>query len=352
MLSKIIYRLNRYLKNRQLEDRKLYWLKNAESYTEENTLTPDEMKQLDAFYGKYHKYSWRSHSYYKDKTGKFDPKYLPHELHFCYIDPYLNDWEAAKYLDNKCLYWQLFPNVKQPRTVAMRVNGFWLNEKHQLISQDDLKQILDREESVVLKRATASAGGRGIYFFDKNIASEVVAVLPEISEDIMIQELFQQHPDIERINPNCLNSIRVMSLLSEEGVKILSAIIRLSVNHMRVDNISAGGIACAIRPDGSLNTKAAGFAGIWYEKHPTSQIAFADCKIPSYPKVLEKIKELHLCVPHFRLVAWDFTIDTDGEPVLIEPNVCNGGMDILQLNNGPLFGEDTEKILQEVFGQK
>ena len=58
---------------------------------------------------------------------------------------------------------------------------------------------------------------------------------------------------------------------------------------------------------------------------------------------------LHVQVPHFRLVSWDFSINEAGEPILVEPNLCYGGIDVHQMCNGPVFGEDTKKILDEVF---
>jgi hypothetical protein len=44
-------------------------------------------------------------------------------------------------------------------------------------------------------------------------------------------------------------------------------------------------------------------------------------------------------------------INESGNPILIEANLCRGGIDLLQLSNGPLFGEDTKAILDEVFGK-
>lgn len=64
------------------------------------------------------------------------------------------------------------------------------------------------------------------------------------------------------------------------------------------------------------------------------------------------MKRLHPQIPHFRLVSWDFSIDENGEPVLIEANLNCGGIDVNQMNNGPLFGEDTKKVLDEVFGKR
>lgn len=61
------------------------------------------------------------------------------------------------------------------------------------------------------------------------------------------------------------------------------------------------------------------------------------------------IKSIHPLIPHFRLVSWDVAICEDGEPMLIEANMRKGGINLNQFNNGPLFGDLTERVLDEVF---
>ena len=71
----------------------------------------------------------------------------------------------------------------------------------------------------------------------------------------------------------------------------------------------------------------------------------------SMDRVIAFVDKAALRIPHFRLVSWDIALREDGEPVLIEANFYDGEIDFHQLNNGPLFGEDTEAILREVFKQ-
>lgn len=44
-------------------------------------------------------------------------------------------------------------------------------------------------------------------------------------------------------------------------------------------------------------------------------------------------------------------MDEFENPVLIEANLHYGELDFHRLNNGPIFGNDTNKILEEVFGK-
>ena len=76
---------------------------------------------------------------------------------------------------------------------------------------------------------------------------------------------------------------------------------------------------------------------------------FDTVTIPKYRELEELVKKLHIRLPHFRLLSWDFALGVDDEPILIEVNLRYGELDFHQLNNGPVFGNDTKKILEEVF---
>ena len=126
----------------------------------------------------------------------------------------------------------------------------------------------------------------------------------------------------------------------------------MGIGDSKLDNYSAGGMTCGIREDGCLRKYCINKKGEKLEAHPTSHTVFEGYRIPSYDKSLALIKKAHPMIAHFRSIAWDIAIDEDGEAVLIEANLCRGGIDSLQVNNSPLYGKDTKKILDEVFGRK
>ena len=142
-----------------------------------------------------------------------------------------------------------------------------------------------------------------------------------------------------------------MSLIMNGKVNILSTVLRMGVNGNKVDNASAGGITCGVLENGQLKDVGYSADGIKYDKHPQGYI-FSNCVIPNYEKAIHMVKICHERMGHFRLVSWDIAIDEDGEPVLIEANLRNGECDFHQYNNGPLFGELTEQVLDEVFGKR
>ena len=74
--------------------------------------------------------------------------------------------------------------------------------------------------------------------------------------------------------------------------------------------------------------------------------------VPSYDKALSLAILGASLIPHFRLVSWDIAIDVNGDAVLIESNMRKGSINFHQFNNGPLFGDLTEKVLDEVLGKR
>lgn len=47
--------------------------------------------------------------------------------------------------------------------------------------------------------------------------------------------------------------------------------------------------------------------------------------------------------------SWDFAINEDGQPVLIEFNVTFAGLDVHHVCNGPVLGDLTDNVLKDVF---
>lgn len=314
-----------------------------------NILTKEQKAKIKDFYAPYGKIDDWYHSFYLQATGRFCVDYIPEDLHYCYIDPYFNDWRESVYMDDKCYYRRMFTGIRQAEEVASRIGGMWFVGDYEPITRQQLDQLLANEPEIVVKKAQGSEGGRGV-FFVKGV--EFSSVEGKIRDDIIIQRPIKQHPDLAAINTSSVNTIRLMSLLTDGSAKVYSGILRIGVGGSRVDNASSGGITCGITWDGKLRQYAYNAKGQRYETHPDTGVVFDGYRIPGFQKCLDQVQKLHVQIPHFRLISWDFSVDSDGEPLLVEANLHYGQLDFHQLNNGPIFGEDTKKILDEVFGKK
>ena len=330
---------------------KQQWRKVVEKYATGYKLNEKEKREVDKIFAPYMKVTYKFHEYYSGNTGVFSPLYMPDDLYYNYVDRYYNDWEKATLFDNKCLYDDYFTGVRMPKTLLLKMNGILFDGSHRIVSQGEALNILSEEKEIFIKAATESDGGRGVFCLTGDeIRDKAIDIIESMPSDVIVQMPIHQHPKMAEINSSSVNSIRIISLLTKSEVKIYSCIVRMGMSGSRVDNVSSGAISCGVDENGRLRKWAYGCYGGRVDKHPTSNLVFEGHEIPGYSKVLEAVKKLHCQMPYFRLISWDFSVDEEEEPVLIEANFKYGALDFHQFGNGPLFGEDTEKILAEVFG--
>lgn len=322
------------------------------------SLTKEERKKVVDFYKPYGKVNPVFHEFFAEKTGVFDERILPNDFHFTKIDTFYNNWHAAKVIDNKCYYENIFAPVKSmkhPEAILRRINGFWLDAAWKQITVDEVCQIVEHEKEFFLKIATHSEGGKGVFYFgseNKDTSAEFLNLANSIAHDLIVQKPIRQCEELSRLNSSSVNTVRIISLLKATEVVVYSAVVRIGTNGAKVDNASSGGLCCGIDEHGRLKAVAYTDKGQRFDEHPTSGVKFSDISIPGYDKAVALVKASHPILPEFRLISWDIAIDADEEPVLVEANLNYGGITTHQLSNGPLFGEDTEEILAEVFGKK
>lgn len=134
----------------------------------------------------------------------------------------------------------------------------------------------------------------------------------------VMQRTVVQHPELNRINPSSVNTVRMVTI--HDGVKVrnLANFIRMGVKNSLVDNISQGGIGCGIHPDGTLMKE--GFDGmIRIDRHPDSGQIFEGFAIPHYAQALDLVRQMHQSFHCFFLIGWDIAFTEKG-PVVIEGN--------------------------------
>lgn len=282
------------------------------------------------------------------KDGRYDPRYIPGDLYWKKIYPALNEPRFRHAYTDKCFYNQLFPYLKQPRTILRNSNNcFFDGSFGKIISFAQAKSILESAERFVIKPSIYSGEGVDIFFYEKddNRDLDIESLMKSYRSNYIVQEVLAQHEVLASIHPESLNTIRVISFLFQGEVHISSSILRMGVGGSRFDNVSKGGFACPIRPDGRLEKEAVNKKSQWVTTHPGGTV-FADVKIPSCERILDAIRRAHKDIPHFRIIGWDFSVDESGEPVLIE---YNGAPGLNQVSCGPLFGDLTEPVLNMIF---
>ena len=292
------------------------------------------------YYGVYNKYK-------RENESIID--YIPDDFYYCYADTYFTNYHTSIKLDNKNMYELYFHDVCRPECIIRKVDGVIMDSSYQVIDKSVALSLCSHCEEVVVKKAIDSDGGHGVRFIKECWLNEQILEEVISSEDnFIVQSVIKQHPALAEFNAQSVNTIRIMTLIFDGKVNILSSVFRMGVNGVRVDNASSGGIVCGINSDGSLKDIGFDASANKYLKHPQGK-EFANTIIPSYHKCVEIAARL---APRFnnytKLISWDFAIDASETPILIEANFTGGQLDFHQLCNGPIWGDMTHDVLSEV----
>ncbi len=157
--------------------------------------------------------------------------------------------------------------------------------------------------------------------------------------DYIVQEVIGQHPEMERINPCCLNTIRVITFLTRDNeVEFLAAMLRTSSNRTAVDNFSLGGIVVGVDIE-TGRLKRFGFKKSPHETqlkaHPLTGTVFEDLRVPHWTEVKEMAAKAQKVFAELKAIGWDLAVRPTG-PVMIEGNIEWGTTGIQATNGGLL----------------
>lgn len=273
--------------------------------------------------------------------------YFPDDWFYDYVDAKMNKWRLSPIIDDKSLYDFYFYDVTRPKTLATCQDGQWLNDNYYITGIDDIADICKTVGKFIVKPSFGSSGGKGISFWQEGDGS--VKDLISQYNNCVVQSIIEQHADLAVLHPKSINSIRIMTLLLDGEVKILSSVLRLGVGNSKVDNVSSGGVACGIDEKGYLREMSFNAKGQSWNGHPDG-LKLKGRKVPSYDECCEISKRI---APRFvrfsRLISWDFAVDKNGKPLLIEANLYGGELDFHQMCNGPIFGD--EKMTKEMIAR-
>ena len=275
---------------------------------------------------------------------------MPQDIYYSYIDTYFSDVRKAHACDDKNMYDMYFHDIQQPRTVARRMGGIYMDADYKVISVDEVLNLCVVNKRVVIKPSMCSEGGHGIMFWETE-TNDTAMLLSMVTshDDLIIQEIIKQHDILSRIHENSINTIRILTMIYNDEVNILSSVLRMGIGGARVDNASSGGIFCGIEDDGTLKDCAYDLNAKLYKRHPQGAI-FHNYTIPNFNACKDIVKKIAPRLAGIsRLCSWDLSIDEKGNPLLIEANMSYGGITTHQYCNGPIFGDMTFEILSNVF---
>ena len=222
---------------------------------------------------------------------------------------------------NDKAYWFNFDDKTTFNTLfADQVGRKWIKVDEGLTA-DALADFLSDLPNVLYKPLEGSSGVGIVKFEKKDWEGDLPAFLKKVQGmgAGLLEELLIQHPDMSRLCPTSVNTVRIATLLGDKQEGIVYAFLRIG-NGKVMDNVDQGGMAARVDLNsGKLLTVAADKAGNVFDRHPMTGTPIVGFTIPYFEEAKQMCLTAMHKVPQVRFVAWDVAITADG-PRFIEGN--------------------------------
>ena len=222
---------------------------------------------------------------------------------------------------NDKAYWHYFDDTTEFNALfADQIGRRWIRSDESL-TEEQLAGFLSDLPCFLFKPLEGSSGVGIEKFSREDWEKDPHAFYLKIRSmgNAVLEQLLEQHPDMARMCPTSVNTVRVATMLGDKKEGIVYAFLRIG-NGKVMDNVDQGGMAARVDLDsGTLKTVAADKAGNVYEKHPMTGTDIIGFTIPCWEEVKEMCLLAMRKVPQMRYVAWDVAITPDG-PRFIEGN--------------------------------
>ena len=159
-------------------------------------------------------------------------------------------------------------------------------------------------------------------------------LLPDEVEKL--EQVLPQHPDMARLHPSSVNTMRILTDLVDGEVHVAYISVKMGRGDGYCDNSGQGGVLCRVDPEtGKIISPATDDYFNVYDRHPDTGVEFVGYQLPMVPEAIALAKEAAHEIPQVAHVGWDMAITPTG-PAIIEGNDFPG-TDLCQL--APFYPE-------------
>lgn len=304
-------------------------------------LTKNDKKWLDFFYS---------------VTGKADKGFIPLNYFNRYIEPCLNDITLIAGLQEKNFYELLFKDERTPEVILRKINGFFYKGDYSpiILNDEALQSLFKNYNHIIMKPSIESGSGRSIMLFERkenNLVSDGeifnLDFIKKYKPDFVIQQRVKQHEFFKKFNPSSNNTLRIFLYRSikDDKIHVLHKLLRIGKVGSFLDHDNLGGLGISIKDGNVFDEFAYNYFGDKYSS--VNNIKFSEAgEVPFIDETCEVAIKTASKIFYARLLALDFTVDAEGNVLLIEINCWGNGITQYQMNNGSLFNEFTNEILE------
>ncbi len=326
-------------------------------------LSAEEIRDIDAFWKQFgirlDNYRW--HQMYYDITGIKDPRFIPQNLAKAALYPYYNDPSETIAWADKNYFQRFVPAVRFPQMLGQKIHGRCYDAEHRIYTEEELGAFGRAvfgcmtgagPYSIVVKETTGTKQGAGVKKYSFASERELCGILEKHADrdNYIIQSAIRQHPFFAQFNASSVNIVRITTWRRGKDIVVFSPCVRFGVEGSCTDVAHINGeeiVQCiGISPDGRVKDEYVTLNG---EKKP---FPVEDRQVPHWNELVETVKKGHEYLEYFGIVAWDMTVDEEGQVVCIEYNLRAPGTVVYQMADGPFAGEYTEDFLRFLADRK
>jgi hypothetical protein len=197
----------------------------------------------------------------------------------------------------------------------------WLDVRES--STEQLRDFITRHGSVMLKDPV-NLGGFGLEKKDASSVEDFEAFRLHLleSKQVLVEEFVEQHPELNRLSPKSVNTLRIITYFDGAEVHVLAHAFKMG-NGADLDNFGQGGIQTTVYEDGLLRYGAFNKEGDKWTVHPQTGVSIVGFVVPLYAEAVEMAVEMARIVPQVPYIGWDIAI-TPERPIAIEGNYNTG----------------------------
>ncbi len=309
-----------------------------------------EIRELRKFWGCYPHHYFRYDLYRSDSLETLQEliDYIP-EFFFgrFYLDPYYDN-KFSLLVDEKCMTALAFKalDIPQPVVLGNFINGIIIDSNDKNVTPEQwvagIEQIAPEK---FLIKPNGGQSGKGIYLFSKSDGKykdvEDRSLSPGFlksiikKDDFLIQEGVKQHPEINKIYPGSVNTLRMVTKNVNGSSRLIATVMRIGHDGSFVDNFSQNGIALGIDDEtGQANKIAITERGVRYSYHPDTGYKFSEFRVPNWKEIKQNVLGFSQKLAMIPIVGWDICL-TESGLVVLEAN-SGLGPDLTQMGIGGL----------------
>ncbi len=164
-----------------------------------------------------------------------------------FITTFFNFKVYDKY--NSKPYRMLFHNkISFLDTFGSLINRSWLDITK--ANDEELTEFISKNDKAVLK-ASKGDSGKEVEVIDitEDMDAQWMRLYMAKKKYDLIEQCMENHPDIARLNASSLNTIRLVTVRTDNEVRYLFSGIRVGAKGVKIDNISQGGSVAKINID-------------------------------------------------------------------------------------------------------